>query len=67
MFGFTEISALQLARVCVLTLCPTPSCYITQYGKLQNDNRLVRKIDTKITVVEREIYSIGRKTEVIQR
>ena len=32
--------------------------------KLSDDSRLVKKIDVKIGVVERAIYSIGRDTEV---
>jgi hypothetical protein len=32
--------------------------------KLRNDSRLVKKIDVKISVVERAIYSIGRDTTV---
>ena len=32
--------------------------------KLRDDSRLVKKIDVKISVVERAIYSIGRDTEV---
>ena len=32
--------------------------------KLSDDSRLVKKIDIKISVVERAIYSIGRDTEV---
>ena len=32
--------------------------------KLRNDSRLVKKIDVKISVVERAIYSIGRDTVV---
>jgi len=32
--------------------------------KLRGDSRLVKKIDVKISVVERAIYSIGRDTEV---
>lgn len=32
--------------------------------KLSNDSRLVKKIDVKISVVERAIYSIGRDTAV---
>ena len=32
--------------------------------KLSDDSRLVKKIDLKISVVERAIYSIGRDTEV---
>jgi hypothetical protein len=32
--------------------------------KLRNDSRLVKKIDVKISVVERAIYSIGRDTAV---
>ena len=32
--------------------------------KLRDDSRLVKKIDVKIGVVERAIYSIGRDTEV---
>ena len=32
--------------------------------KLSDDSRLVKKIDVKISVVERAIYSIGRDTEV---
>ena len=32
--------------------------------KLSDDSRLVKKIDVKIGVVERTIYSIGRDTEV---
>jgi hypothetical protein len=31
--------------------------------KLSEDSRLVKKIDVKISVVERVIYSIGRDTE----
>jgi hypothetical protein len=33
-------------------------------AKLRNDSRLVKKIDLKISVVERSIYSIGRDTTV---
>ena len=32
--------------------------------KLRDDSRLVKKIDVKISVVERAIHSIGRETEV---
>ena len=32
--------------------------------KLRDDSRIVKKIDVKISVVERAIYSIGRDTEV---
>ena len=32
--------------------------------KLRDDSRLVKKIDVKISVVERAIHSIGRDTEV---
>ena len=32
--------------------------------KLNNDSRLVKKIDVKISVVERAIHSIGRDAEV---
>ena len=32
--------------------------------KLSDDSRLVKKLDVKISVVERAIYSIGRDTEV---
>ena len=32
--------------------------------KLRDDSRIVKKIDEKISVVERAIYSIGRDTEV---
>ena len=32
--------------------------------KLSDDSRLVKKIDVKISVVERAIYSVGRDTEV---
>ena len=32
--------------------------------KLSDDSRLVKKIDVKISVVERAIYSIGRDTAV---
>ena len=32
--------------------------------KLRDDSRLVKKIDVKISVVERAIYSIGRDTAV---
>ena len=32
--------------------------------KLRDDRRLVKKIDVKISVVERAIYSIGRDTAV---
>ena len=32
--------------------------------KLRDDSRLMKKIDVKISVVERAIYSIGRDTEV---
>ena len=32
--------------------------------KLRDDSRLVKKIDVKISVVERAIYSIGRDTTV---
>ena len=32
--------------------------------KLRGDSRLVKKIDVKISVVERAIYSIGRDTAV---
>ena len=32
--------------------------------KLSDDSRLVKKIDVKISVVERAMYSIGRDTEV---
>jgi hypothetical protein len=32
--------------------------------KLSDDSRLVKKIDVKISVIERAIYSIGRDTEV---
>ena len=34
------------------------------YEKLRDDSRLVKKIDVKISVVERAIYSIGRDTAV---
>ena len=33
--------------------------------KLRDDSRLVKKIDVKIGVVERAIYSIGRDTVVL--
>ena len=32
--------------------------------KLRDDSSIVKKIDVKISVVERAIYSIGRDTEV---
>ena len=32
--------------------------------KLSDDNRLMKKIDVKISVIERAIYSIGRDTEI---
>jgi hypothetical protein len=35
--------------------------------KLSDDSRLVKKIDVKISVVERAIYSIGRDTEVLSK
>ena len=35
--------------------------------KLSDDNRLVKKIDVKISVVERAIYSISRDTEVLSK
>ena len=36
--------------------------------KLSDDSRLVKKIDVKISVVERAIYSIGRDTDsIVQR
>ena len=35
--------------------------------KLRDDSRLVKKIDVKINVVERAIYSIGRDIEVLSK
>ena len=35
--------------------------------KLSNDSRLVKKIDVKISVVERAIYSISRDTAVLSK
>ena len=35
--------------------------------KLRDDSRLVKKIDVKISVVERAINSIGRDTEVLSK
>jgi hypothetical protein len=47
------------------SLCNLPRLVTSRsIEKLSDDSRLVKKIDVKIGVVERAIYSIGRDTEV---